>query len=153
MDSENRNNTAADNGEGGIGRCPHCGGEVLYGKYGAYCDNKCGLALGKYYGQTFTEDQIRDLLAGKQVLMSNQKGKNGKTFDVLISIEGEEEFSYEKDGQTFVGYGLTYTKEFVKKPKGQGSISSSNSTGTAADSNAADNDGFEPVGDEELPFR
>ena len=31
------------NGQEALGKCPKCGGDVVKGKYGAYCKNKCGM--------------------------------------------------------------------------------------------------------------
>ena len=49
-----------------VGKCPHCGGEVLSGKYGIYCKNKCGMNLTKVYGVQLSDEKVTDLLNGKQ---------------------------------------------------------------------------------------
>ena len=50
-----------------LGKCPHCSGDVIKGKYGYYCKAKCGMFVGKVYGHTLTEKNLRDLLIGKQI--------------------------------------------------------------------------------------
>ena len=48
-----------------LGKCPKCGGDVIKGKYGYYCSNKCSMAVGKVYGVELNESQIKKLLSGK----------------------------------------------------------------------------------------
>ena len=62
-----------------VGKCPHCGGEVLNGKYGIYCKNKCGMNLTKVYGVQLSEEKVFDLLNGKQTSYT----KNSKKTVVL----------------------------------------------------------------------
>ena len=31
-----------------LGECPNCGGKVFVGKYGPYCENKCGMGFSKF---------------------------------------------------------------------------------------------------------
>ena len=62
-----------------IGKCPQCGGEVLNGKYGIYCKNKCGMNLTKVYGVQLSDEKITDLLNGKQTSYT----KNGRKTIVL----------------------------------------------------------------------
>ena len=62
-----------------IGKCPQCGGEVLNGKYGIYCKNKCGMNLTKVYGVQLSDEKVLDLLNGKQTSYT----KNGRKTIVL----------------------------------------------------------------------
>ncbi len=62
-----------------VGKCPRCGGEVLNGKYGIYCKNKCGMNLTKIYGVQLSDDKVLDLLNGKQTSYT----KNGRKTVVL----------------------------------------------------------------------
>ncbi len=62
-----------------VGKCPHCGGEVLNGKYGIYCKNKCGMNLTKVYGVQLSDEKVLDLLNGKQTSYT----KNGRKTVVL----------------------------------------------------------------------
>lgn len=62
-----------------VGKCPQCGGEVLNGKYGIYCKNKCGMNLTKVYGFQLSDEKVLDLLNGKQTSYI----KNGRKTIVL----------------------------------------------------------------------
>ena len=67
MDQEHNNPT--------FGKCPHCGGDVLCGRYGFYCAEKCGMRIGKVYGKVLTKVQLMALLGGKPTTFR----QNGKT--------------------------------------------------------------------------
>ena len=69
-----------------IGSCPHCGGKILHGKYGYYCAKKCGMCLGKVYGNVLTETQLNALLSGKQTTFMRE----GRTTIVLPEVEENE---------------------------------------------------------------
>lgn len=62
-----------------LGKCPHCGGGVLNGKYGIYCKNKCGMNLTKVYGVHLSDEKVFDLLNGKQTSYT----QNGRKTVVL----------------------------------------------------------------------
>ncbi|MCM1529763.1 MAG: DNA topoisomerase 3 [Alistipes sp.] len=49
-----------------LGKCPKCGGDVLKGQYGFCCKDKCGMNIGKVYGKSLTETQVKKLLSGKE---------------------------------------------------------------------------------------
>lgn len=66
-----------------IGTCPHCGGDVLHGRYGFYCAKKCGMYLAKVYRHTLTEVQLKMLLSGKPTVFV----QNGRKTVVLPEIE------------------------------------------------------------------
>ena len=48
-----------------IGKCPKCEGEIVKGKFGYYCKNKCGMNVSKVYGKELSEKQIIGLLEVK----------------------------------------------------------------------------------------
>ena len=98
-----------------LGDCPKCGNPILKGKYGAYCMGKCGMNISKYFKTAFTDMQIRELLAGKQILLKGLSGKNNRTYDVFLKPTGIEEYSYEKNGKTVTGYQFVYEKSYPKK--------------------------------------
>ena len=98
-----------------LGDCPKCGNPILKGKYGAYCMGKCGMNISKYFKTAFTDMQIRELLAGKQILLKGLSGKNNRTYDVFLKPTGTEEYSYEKNGKTVTGYQFVYEKSYPKK--------------------------------------
>ena len=86
--------------EEAIGKCPKCGGDVVVGKYGAYCTEKCGMSLGYAMGRKLDEEQIKKLLAGEKIFMKGLKSKKGKTYDAFLKPEGVEAYDYtNKDGE------------------------------------------------------
>jgi len=48
-----------------LGKCPKCGSDVIYGKFGAYCSGKCGLYLSKVYGTMLNKTQAKALISNK----------------------------------------------------------------------------------------
>ena len=42
-----------------LGKCPKCGGDVVKGKFGAYCKNKCGMNVGRAMGAVLSDSQIK----------------------------------------------------------------------------------------------
>ena len=48
-----------------VGKCPKCGADVIEGKFGFYCKGKCGMNIGKVYGNTLSAVQVKGLLNGK----------------------------------------------------------------------------------------
>lgn len=50
-----------------LGKCPKCGGDIIGGQYGFHCKNKCGMNVGKVYGKELTENQLKNLLGGKEI--------------------------------------------------------------------------------------
>lgn len=68
-------------------KCPKCGKDVVSGKFGWYCKEKCGFyPKQKIYGKELTDKQVESLLAGKQVTMTI----NGKKTSVLPEIVENE---------------------------------------------------------------
>jgi DNA topoisomerase-3 len=63
-----------------IGKCPNCGGDIVNGKFGPYCSEKCGMSIGRAWGKELTEEQVRDLLEGKQILVTGLKSKKGSIY-------------------------------------------------------------------------
>ena len=51
-----------------LGKCPKCGGDVVKGKYGAYCKNKCGMNVGRAMGTVLSDMQIKSMLDGKRLI-------------------------------------------------------------------------------------
>ena len=69
-----------------LGHCPNCNGEVKNGKYGAYCTKKCGMNISKHFGKQLSVEQVKNLLAGKNVSYT----KNGYKNTILSQIEESE---------------------------------------------------------------
>ena len=57
-----------------VGKCPKCGADVIEGKFGFYCKGKCGMNIGKVYGNTLSAVQVKGLLNGKSTSYTS-KGK------------------------------------------------------------------------------
>ena len=127
-DEEQRQIFAADRQV--LGKCPHCGGQIVKGKYGAYCENRCGMSCKQVkvvrgdfafvMGVSLTDVQIKDLLTGKKILLKGLKGKAGKPYDAYITPDGTERYIYTKDGQEKSGVQFTVIMEYPgKKPSGR----------------------------------
>ena len=67
-----------------LGVCPNCGGQVVKGKFGAYCVKKCGMNVSRVMGAALTDAQVKDMLAGKKILLKGLKSKAGKPYDAYI---------------------------------------------------------------------
>lgn len=67
---------ASENGGSGkTYKCPKCGGDVVFAKFGWYCKGKCGFyPKQKVYGHELTDAQTESLLAGKTITFTS----NGK---------------------------------------------------------------------------
>lgn len=77
-----------------IGRCPRCQGEVVNGKFGPYCYNRCGMNLTKVRGKKLTDKQLQSLLSGKSISIT----VDGNKYEVLPSYE---DYTFKsKDGKT-----------------------------------------------------
>jgi DNA topoisomerase-3 len=99
-----------------MGKCPKCGGDILKGKYGIYCSEKCGMSIGKAYGKELSEEQVEELLEGKRILVEGLKSKNGGTYKAYLTPDGIEEFSYtKKDGTEVKGFQYKFEMTFPKK--------------------------------------
>lgn len=99
-----------------LGKCPKCGGDVVKGKFGAYCKNKCGMIVGRAMGATLSDSQVKSMLDGKRTLVKGLKGKNG-SYDAYLIPEGVEDFSYIKAGEEVRGVQYKVKLEFPKKKK------------------------------------
>jgi DNA topoisomerase-3 len=99
-----------------LGKCPKCGGDVVKGKYGAYCKNKCGMYVNRAMGAFLSDSQIKNMLEGKKTLVKGLKGKNG-SYDAYLIPDGIEDFSYTKDGKEIKGSQFKIKLEFPEKKK------------------------------------
>lgn len=98
-----------------LGKCPNCGGEVVKGKYGAFCKNKCGMNVSRIMGVALADEQVESLLAGKKTLLKGLTSKAGKKYDAYIIPSGTEEYHYTKDGEEKTGVQFKFVMEFPKK--------------------------------------
>ena len=99
-----------------LGKCPKCGGNVVKGKFGAYCKNKCGMNVSRAMGAALTDSQVKSMLEGKKTLVKGLKGKKG-SYDAYLIPEGIEDYSYTKDGKEVKGTQYKVKLEFPKKKK------------------------------------
>ena len=100
-----------------LGVCPNCGGQVIKGKFGAYCKNKCGMNVSRVMGAALTDAQVKDMLAGKKILLKGLKSKAGKPYDAYLIPEGVEDYSYIKAGKEIKGLQYKVRLEFSQKKK------------------------------------
>ena len=98
-----------------LGKCPNCGGEVVKGKYGAFCKNKCGMNASRIMGVALSDEQVESLLAGKKTLLKGLTSKAGKKYDAYIIPSGTEEYHYTKDGEEKSGVQFKFVMEFPKR--------------------------------------
>ena len=100
-----------ENAETHLEKCPKCGSDVVKGKFGAYCKQKCGMNVGRAMGATFSDTQMKSLLEGKKTLVRGLKGKKG-SYDAYLIPEGIEDYSYIKDGKEIKGSQYKFKMEF-----------------------------------------
>lgn len=102
-----------------IGTCPNCKGDILIGKFGLYCKNKCGLSLSNVYalGKLLTMEQTKSILEGKKVLLKGLVSKDkGTTYEAYVSFDGIEECVYRnKEGQMLQGKRIKFKVDFPKR--------------------------------------
>ncbi len=99
-----------------LGKCPKCGGDVVKGKFGAYCKNKCGMNVSRAMGAALTDSQVKSLLEGKKTLVKGLKGKKG-SYDACLIPEGVEDYSYTRDGKEIKGFQYKIKMEFPERKK------------------------------------
>lgn len=98
-----------------LGKCPNCGGEVVKGKYGAFCKNKCGMNVSRIMGVSLSDEQVESLLDGKKTLLKGLTSKAGKKYDAYIIPSGTEEYHYTRDGEEKSGVQFKFVMEFPNK--------------------------------------
>ena len=104
--------------EGALGKCPKCGGEVLWGTYGAYCKDKCGMTLAKAFGKQFDREQVQALLRGEKVLVKDLESKKGGHYNAWLHPDGTEQYSFtNKEGKEISGFRYKFTMEFAEREK------------------------------------
>lgn len=101
-----------------VGNCPFCGSDVLVGKYGIYCEEKCGMKFGQIMGRDLTTSQWKSLLEGKRILLKGLKSKKGSEYDAYFTAETVEDNNYtDKNGVEHFGKQLKFKMEFPQKKK------------------------------------
>ena len=78
--------------------CPICGSPLKKVSWGYCCErykNGCTFHIGEAGGHVFTEEEVKQLLAGKEVgPLKGLTSKKGKTFDASIRLEADGEGGY-----------------------------------------------------------
>ena len=100
-----------------FGKCPNCGGQIVKGKFGAYCTDKCGMNVSRIMGISLSDEQVKTLLSGKKILLKGLTSKVGKKYDAYIIPNGIEDYSYSKDGETRSGKQFKFAMDFPKSKK------------------------------------
>lgn len=119
VSDEQKNMFGAGNTQEVFGMCPKCGSDVVKGKFGAYCKNKCGMNVSRALGVQLSDAQVKNLLAGKKILVKGLKGKKGN-YDAYLIPESIEDFSYTKDGKEIKGSQYKFKMEFPPRKGKQG---------------------------------
>ncbi len=119
VSEEQKNMFGSRNTQEVFGTCPKCGGDVVKGKFGAYCKNKCGMNVSRALGVQLSDAQVKSLLAGKKILVKGLKGKKGN-YDAYLIPESIEDFSYTKDGKEIKGSQYKFKMEFPLRKGKQG---------------------------------
>ena len=101
-----------------IGKCPKCGADVYYGKYGAYCSDRCGMWLNRAMGAMLSFEDAKKVLAGEKIFLRHLKNRAGKEYDAYLTPLEVVEFSYtDEDGEEVNGYQYKYEMKFPKRRK------------------------------------
>ena len=97
-----------------IGTCPHCGGNIMFGKFGAYCEKRCGFFCNKALGVELSKENVISLLGGKEIYLENILSKRtGNPYNAYIKPTGVSSFSYfGKDGSEKAGYSFAFEMRF-----------------------------------------
>lgn len=77
------------------GKCPNCGGDVLFGKFGFYCSKKCGLQPTYLFGTKLTDKQIQTLLDGKSITFTSKNGSKTKALPETVKNEYNGKITYQ----------------------------------------------------------
>lgn len=103
-------------GDDSVGTCPNCGSPVFYGKYGAYCSDRCGATIAKAFKHMFTRTEIANLLKGEKTLITGLISKKGKPYDAYLTPKGLEDYEFvREDGSTFSGKRFKFEMDFPER--------------------------------------
>lgn len=71
--------------------------------------------VSRVMGVLLTDTQVKDMLAGKKILLKGLKSKAGRSYDAYIVPSGTEKYHYMKDGEEKSGVQFKIVMEFPKK--------------------------------------
>ncbi len=97
-----------------LGSCPHCGEQVVDGKYGPYCMGRCGMSVSRYMGKNLNAEEVKTLLEGGEVLVRGiVSRKTGNAYDVYIKPKTVVPYKYtKKDGTEASGFQWDFERRF-----------------------------------------
>lgn len=93
-------------------KCPSCGSDIYMGKYGPYCQGKCGFSNPYAFGKKLTIEQFVSLCQGRKTKITGIKKKQGGSFSCFAVPKGIKEYQYEKDGVMKTGKQLVLEMAF-----------------------------------------
>ena len=77
---------------------------------------ECGMGFAKAFGVTLTDNQVKNLLEGKKILVKGITNKAGKVYDAYLTPNGTTSYSYtDAKGNTRSGFQYSFNMEFPKK--------------------------------------
>lgn len=99
-----------------LGKCPHCGKDVVNGRFGPYCTGKCGMSFGYAMGTKLPEKAVRLLIQNKKIQLTGLKSKSGKTYAANLQPKGVEPYSFTgRDGKEHSGYRYQFDISFPER--------------------------------------
>lgn len=76
------------------------------------------MGFAKAFGVTLTDNQVKNLLEGKKILVKGITNKAGKVYDAYLTPSGTTSYSYtDAKGNTRSGYQYSFNMEFPSKKK------------------------------------
>lgn len=76
----------------------------------------CGMGFGRALGVTLSDAQVKNLLAGKKILVKGIKSKKGSVYDAYLTPTGIAPYSYtDSKGNEKNGFQYEYDMDFPKK--------------------------------------
>lgn len=72
-------------------KCKKCGGDILELKYFYACSNYCGVKVWKeFLRKQLTENEVKDLLNGKEIYLTELKSASGKIFNAYARYDFDQ---------------------------------------------------------------
>lgn len=72
-------------------KCKKCGGDILELKYFFACSNYCGVKIWKeFLYKQLSQEEIKGLLDGKEVYLTQLKSKDGKVFNAYAFYDFDQ---------------------------------------------------------------
>lgn len=101
-----------------LAECPYCKSNLISGKFGAYCEGKCGIFLTGPAGKLTDEQVVKLFAEQKEVLLKNLTSQKGSKYDAYIKYDTTEKFTYQdKEGTQREGIRIKYSMRFPENKK------------------------------------